>query len=145
MLDIIAAMSRPAGRALVLFAVMSAGCSSPDMPAPAAPLPHAPAPGVPLSLAEERAARVGDVRYELHFRIPEAQAEAVTGTVTLRFTLADASQPLALDFAGRPESIRDLTVGGTSIAADVRNEHVILPASSLKAGDNSVAMAFERV
>ena len=143
MLDIIAAMSRPAGRAFVLFAVMSAGCSSPDMPAPAAPLPHAPAPGVPLSLAEERAARVGDVRYELHFRIPEAQAEAVTGTVTLRFTLADASQPLVLDFAGPPESIRDLTAGGTSIAADVRNEHVILPASSLKAGDNSIGMAFE--
>ena len=39
------------------------------------------APGVALALAEERAARIRDVRYELRFSIPEAMTAAVTGSV----------------------------------------------------------------
>ena len=59
-----------------------------------------PGPGVPLALAQERAQRITDLRYELHFTIPSAPTAPVEGTVTSRFRLTDANRPLAFDFAG---------------------------------------------
>ena len=47
------------------------------------------APGVPLTLAQDRAARIRDVRYDLRFSVPEAMTAAVTGSVVLHFTLTD--------------------------------------------------------
>jgi aminopeptidase N len=102
-----------------------------------------PDPGVALSLANARAARVSDVRYELHFTIPEARDQPVSGSVTLRFTLADPSTPLALDFAGPAERVHEVRAQGETIAADVRNEHVLLPPSALRKGDNEIALSFE--
>ena len=100
------------------------------------------APGVPLSLAEERAARVSDVRYDLHFTVPATLEKPVTGSVTVRFRLTDASRALALDFAGPPASIRALSVGARGIPPDVRDEHIVIPASALTEGDNQIALAF---
>ncbi len=101
------------------------------------------APGVPLTLAEERAARVRDVRYELRFSIPQAMTAAVTGSVTVHFTLTDASRPVVLDFAGNPDRVRDLRSGATPVAIDVRNEHVIVPASALRKGANAITLRFD--
>ena len=101
-----------------------------------------PAAGVPLALAEERAGRVSDVRYELHFTIPEAMDAQVTGRVTIRFKLADASRPLALDFAGPAASVGAVRAAGREFAATVRNEHVVVPAGVLRAGENEISMAF---
>jgi aminopeptidase N len=101
------------------------------------------APGVALTLAEERAARIRDVRYELRFSIPEAMTTAVTGSVTIQFTLADASRALVLDFAGRPDSVRDVRAGATSVAVDIRNEHIVIPASALRKGTNAIALSFD--
>jgi aminopeptidase N len=140
------AMHRQGAAAVALSAILSGspGCSKPaDMPSTASPRPPAPAAGVPLSLAGERAARVRDLRYELHFRIPEAHGEPVIGTATLRFRLTDATRPLALDFAGPATSLSGLTAGGRSIVAEVRDEHVILPPSSLRASDNEIALSFQ--
>src|SRR5262245_16764584 len=66
------------------------------------------APGVPLTLARERAARIRDVRYELRFSIPDVMTAAVTGSVTIHVTLADASRPLVLDFAGSRDRVREV-------------------------------------
>ena len=101
------------------------------------------APGVPLSLAEERAARVRDVRYELRFSIPETMTGAVTGSVTIHFTLSDASHPLVLDFAGNPDRVRDMRAGSTPIAVDVRNEHIVIPVSALRKGANAITLSFD--
>ena len=100
-------------------------------------------PGVALSLAQERAARIRDVRYELRFSIPETMAAAVTGSVTIHFTLTDASRPLALDFAGQSGSIRGLHAGASPIAVDVRDEHIVIPAAALRTGANAVTMSFD--
>lgn len=54
------------------------------------PPQNLPAPGVPLTLAEDRASRVSNLRYELRFNIPESQTERVSGRVTVRFDLRDA-------------------------------------------------------
>jgi aminopeptidase N len=101
------------------------------------------APGVPLTLAEERAARIRDVRYELRFSIPEATTAAVTGSATIHFTLTDASLPLVLDFAGNPDRIRDVRSAATPVAVDVRSEHVIVPSSALRKGANAITLSFD--
>jgi aminopeptidase N len=101
------------------------------------------APGVPLTLAEERAARIRDVRYELRFSIPEATTAAVTGSATIHFTLTDASLPLVLDFAGNPDRIRDVRSAATPVPVDVRSEHVIVPSSALRKGANAITLSFD--
>jgi hypothetical protein len=57
-----------------------------------------PAAGVPLDLATRRAAIVSDLRYELALSVPDRTQDPVSGTVEMRFQLADASAPLVLDF-----------------------------------------------
>jgi aminopeptidase N len=103
----------------------------------------APEPGVPLSLAAARAARVSDVRYELHFTVPEALDRPVTGSARIHFTLTEASLPLALDFAGPAERVQAVRANGEPIPADVRNEHLLVPASALRNGHNELAVTFE--
>src|SRR5262245_28837273 len=73
-------------------------------------------PGVPLTLARERSARIRHVRYELRFSVPAVMTAAVTGSVTIHFTLADASRPLVLDFAGSRDRVREVRAGSAPIA-----------------------------
>jgi len=85
----------------------------------------APDAGVPLALARERAALVSDVRYELRFEIPASTAAPLLGREVVRFALS-APRELALDFAG-PRAA---------------NEHLLVPASALRAGENELSFDF---
>ena len=71
-----------------------------------------PAAGVPLTLAQARAARISALRYQLHVVVPPAMTEPVTATAAIRFDLADASAPLALDFSEPGDRITALEVNG---------------------------------
>jgi aminopeptidase N len=139
-------MARTATRALVLLLTASAwsSCSDArDMSASDIPSALVPAPGVSLPLAQDRAGRLSDVRYDLQFTIPAAVERPVTGSVTVRFKLADASRPLALDFAGPAASIRDVRARGQAATPLVRDEHVIVPAAALVTGENELSLAFD--
>ncbi len=94
-------------------------------------------PGVSLSLAEDRARRISDVRYDLHFSIPEDTAAPVTGRVTISFRLSDPSTPLVLDFAPAAAGIR----GDTSGIAGAP-EHLVIAPAALRAGANEVTLEF---
>ena len=87
-------------------------------------------------------ARIADVRYELRFAVPVTMKEAVSGSVTIHFKLTDSSRPLALDFAGRADTIRDVRTTAGPITVEVRDEHVVIPASALRTGANAVTLAF---
>ncbi|MQA31516.1 MAG: aminopeptidase [Luteitalea sp.] len=103
-----------------------------------------PAAGISTALAEERAARLSDLRYDLSFRLPGDRRERVTGRVTITFRLQNPSMPLALDFApGRPDAIRSVTAGDVPIEARVADGHVVLPSSALRAGLNTIAIDFD--
>jgi aminopeptidase N len=102
---------------------------------------ESPAAGVPLSLAEERAARLKDVRYDLHFTIPAAVTEPIRGEAVIRFTLKDWSRPLAFDFSG-PAAGLDVTAGGAATRFSAANEHIVIPSAALRAGENEIAIAF---
>ncbi len=101
-----------------------------------------PAPGIPLDVATRRAAIVTDLRYELALVIPREQAAPITGTMTARFSLADAAQPLVLDFAPGAASVTSVRVGGTAVTATFPQDHIVVPASALTAGPTEVRIEF---
>jgi aminopeptidase N len=96
-----------------------------------------PGPGIPLTLADERAKRISDLRYNLHFDIPADQKAPVTGRVVVSFTLRDASKPLALDFSD-PGRVTSSSVKGLARVPD----HLVIPAAALRVGRNQFTIDF---
>ena len=101
-----------------------------------------PDPGVSLALAEARAARISDVRYELRFEIPDSATQPMDGHATISFNLTDPGAPLVLDFAGPPQNIIGVDVGGDVTPFRVVNEHLVIPAAALRKGPNAVTVSF---
>jgi aminopeptidase N len=99
-------------------------------------------PGVPAPLAQERAQRLKDIHYRLHFSVPESATAPVTGSALIAFNLADVNGPVLLDFAGPAESIGEGRTQAGTFQPQVRDEHVVIPASMLRAGANEVRLSF---
>ncbi len=107
---------------------------------PAAPAPP-PAPGVSLALARHRSATISEVRYGVEFIVPETTAP-VTGTVTVGFRLFKA-EAVVLDFRAPPANIGTVRdASGHPIMAMVTEDHITIPASSLRAGANRITFDF---
>jgi len=97
-------------------------------------------PGVPLTLAEERARRITDLRYDLHFTIPSEPTARIEGTVTSRFRLTDATRPLAFDFAGAGPVRVDIL--NQHVTLEAESEHLVIPAVHLRDGENTITFGF---
>lgn len=101
-----------------------------------------PAPGVAHDLARARAEMLSDLRYEVSLSIPADKNAPIRGHMVLRFVLSDRTRPLVLDFEpDRPQAIQLKTNGATSAPVSV-NGHLVLPAASLRRGENEVEIAF---
>lgn len=107
---------------------------------PATPMPVV--PGVSQELAQDRARRISRLAYDLHLTIPARKAEPIAATETVRFHLTAADQPVQLDFKEQTANLKSVTVNGQAVAIDHHDEHVVLPAASLKTGSNEVQIAF---
>jgi aminopeptidase N len=108
------------------------------------PTPSVPEAGVAESLAKERAARVADLTYALSFTIPADRTERVAGQATITFTLRDGARPLALDFEpNQMGALHRVDVGGSPFEAGLINGHILIPASALRAGTNTISLDFE--
>jgi aminopeptidase N len=90
------------------------------------------------SEAESRAARVHDVRYELHVEL-DRDRETYIGRAVVSFALRDAAKPLFLDFTGQPAR---LVVNGVAMEPEQREHRLWLPPRSL-AGQNRVELEYE--
>jgi aminopeptidase N len=109
-----------------------------------------PGEGVSRELARERAAVISDVRYALNLTL-EKRAPRIKGHATIQFQLAhNLTGPLALDFRDLDTrgvvidgSARNLKVNGTAATLAQHDGHILLPAASLKAGQNSVELDFD--
>jgi aminopeptidase N len=106
------------------------------------PAPPAAEPGVSLALANHRAAVVSDVTYRLHLRIPGDPHADITGQIEISFLLSDPDTPLQLDFRERAENVLDVSANGGDTAFSVENEHIVVPASYLVAGSNTIEIDF---
>ena len=100
-----------------------------------------PTEGISQGLASERAANISSVRYDLSLSVPPARSQPVRGTAAIRFVLADRA-PLIVDFAQPAGNVSSIRSNGQP--ADVRAEHghLVVPAESLKRGENLVEIAF---
>ncbi|MBK7477068.1 MAG: ERAP1-like C-terminal domain-containing protein [Haliscomenobacter sp.] len=98
-------------------------------------------PGVSLALAEERAARISELEYDLFFNLPDSAHQPIPAEVALRFQLSQKA-PLQLDFREKPDHLKSVRVQGKSIQADFREGHLVIPAKYLRKGLNEIAVEF---
>lgn len=122
---------------IIISAVFFHSCSEPTPPEPMVI-----ETGVPLSLAQRRAERFSNVRYELSFNIPESKAEPINGFVTVTFDATDISQPLILDFKVSHDPNLRISKEGQDVSFTFEKEHIIIPADHLVEGTNSFSIAF---
>ena len=101
-----------------------------------------PGPGIPLTLAQERASRIRDLKYEVTFRVPVVRTETIRGEVLATFTLSDAAKALAFDFAQPAERVASVTANGKALAPLVGQDHLMIPASALVKGENAIRIEF---
>src|SRR5688572_4178980 len=101
----------------------------------------APGAGIPLAIAERRAAIISNLRYTLDINVPEKVSDPITGTTGIRFSLSDRSAPLVIDFATSRANVKSLDANGAS-AFEFVNGHIVVPATSLKQGENTITIAF---
>ncbi len=107
-----------------------------------------PAPGVALELAEQRAATISDVHYDLAFTIPESADAPIPGHATITFTLTDASSPVVLDFSPgtnpNPQNPQNPTPQNPQNPQNLENlnGHLVVPVSELRVGANTVSLDF---
>ena len=101
-----------------------------------------PKSGVPLSLAQSRAAAISDLSYELRFEIPAETTQPLKGQEILRLRWKGAPAPLVLDFRPPAGSGFEALAGGTPVAAELVNEHVVIPASAVREGANEFMFRF---
>ena len=106
------------------------------------PPPPAPPPGIPLALAEDRAGRVGSLRYDLSLSVPASRTEPIPGRLTVTFDLGDATRPLAFDFAQPADHLLKVAMNGRPVAVAPVNGHVTIAPRWLKKGPNRVEFEF---
>jgi aminopeptidase N len=99
-------------------------------------------PGVSLQLAQERVRVLKDVRYRLHFTLPEDIKTPVTGEETLSFDCLDNTLPLQIDFKGEPSQVGEIRVNGQVVPTRFEQEHLILESRYLHKGTDSVHIQF---
>ncbi len=97
--------------------------------------------GVSFELAQHRKESIKNLRYNLHFDIPEDINSSVTGTSEIIFTL-DTPHTVIVDFRSDASAISAVKVNGKSAEYEFRNEHIILDKQLLNVGSNSVKIDF---
>jgi aminopeptidase N len=98
-------------------------------------------PGVSRELAEFRKQTISRVAYDLRLTVPASKAAPVLAEETVSFRLRDNRVPVQLDFKGQPSQLHALTINGQPAAIDYRQEHLVLPATALRVGDNVVKIS----
>jgi aminopeptidase N len=105
-------------------------------------LAQPPEAGISQALAESRAARISNLRYELRLAITELTGAPIRGWMTVSLTLRDAAIPLVLDFAPGADHIVGVTANEKPVDYEAVNGHIVIPAASTREGDNQIAIAF---
>src|SRR5688500_15562704 len=94
-----------------------------------------PTEGISHTLASERASNISSVRYALSLSSPSRKEEPVRGTVSVRLVLADQA-PLIFDFAQPADKVSSIRANAQTVAVRSEQGHLVVPAESLKRGEN---------
>ena len=104
--------------------------------------PPMPGAGIPLTLAESRAARVSNLKYQVTLRVPASKQEPVKGNLVATFSLSSAKLPLAFDFAQPTNKLIGLFANNETLPARVTDGHIVIPPSRLIQGENAIEFEF---
>ncbi len=96
--------------------------------------------GISQQLAQWRAKHYRDIRYALSIQLVEG-SEQLNGTVEISVTAPGKPVDLVLDWRGAP--VRDVRVNGASVTPKTVSQHLIIGRKHLKAGENSLRLAFQ--
>ena len=119
----------------VLAAITVAGCATKITPTDQ---------GIPWTLAEHRSETISDLRYHFALDIPASPAEVITGSSRISLNWNDRSaQPLVIDFLLPEQRVNSVLVNGIEANWQPVNDHIVIPASALRTGENSVDLAFD--
>lgn len=102
-----------------------------------------PEKGISQQLAKQRAANISEISYSLTFSIPELITDPIPAQLVLNLKLRQKNGPLVLDFNAPAAYIHSVeTTNGQKIAYKFSNEHLIIPVSALKTGEQSFTIHF---
>ena len=85
--------------------------------------------GISLELAQLRKQEIKELKYGLHFSIPEQKQKAVEGEVRIQFVI-QKPQEIILDFRESADKVKEVSVNGQPTEYAFLNEHIILPKAS---------------
>lgn len=117
--------------------VLFSSCSEEDK------TPEVPEFGVAWELAQHRKATLNNVRYDLHIEVPRRRTERLKGTNTVSFALAEAGQPVVLDFKVPEDHLQTVSLAGDSIPYTFENGHIVVPARYFHRGENQLKLTFD--
>lgn len=98
-------------------------------------------PGVALPLAQDRAANLSSVVYDLSFEVPSCKDSSISAKETIALTM-NSRKDLILDFREDPSHIGEVVVNGSTVQPLVENEHIKIAKSDLLRGANSIQISF---
>ncbi|MBQ2126467.1 MAG: aminopeptidase [Bacteroidaceae bacterium] len=96
--------------------------------------------GISLQLAQQRKNSIKEPEYDLFFSIPEKKDYPVEGNAKISFVI-DTPQEIIIDYRDT-DNIEKVIVNDNETVCELRNEHIIIPASSLHKGRNSIEILF---
>lgn len=123
----------------LLLIMLNVSCAKPgEQTAPGVEI----LPGVSLELAQQRAAVLSELHYRLTLTVPAGLEKEIEGTIDIEFELATNAETLQLDFREDEKKILQVNVNDVDIVPDIRDEHILIPASNLNVGGNQVSIDF---
>lgn len=96
--------------------------------------------GVSLHLASHRKSTISSVEYQLELDL--SPADPIDSKISIHFSLSSNDEPVVLDFSGPPENVLAIRTNGKPIKTDVRQGHIVIPASALRVGSNRIDIEF---
>lgn len=130
-------------RILAFLPLLLAACSSPMAERVTSAPPAALEAGVSFDLAQWRVAHISGVEYDLVLTVPGDMALPIAASENLRFTLDAVTDDVPLDFREASGKLHGLRINGADTPVRHEAEHLILPASLLRTGENRVEIAFD--
>jgi aminopeptidase N len=98
--------------------------------------------GVSWQLAQDRHARISDLRYDLTFTIPAASDSTISGVATITLTLAPGRGPLVLDFGDAEHRAHGVTVDGHEVRFRTAHDHILIEGERVPAGARTIGVTF---
>ena len=97
--------------------------------------------GISKELATHRKANINGLEYDISLTIPAERQTAIEGTIEISFNL-NKRQEIILDFREEKENIRNISINGSAVGYTVHNEHITLPKSASRKGENTIVISF---